>query len=53
VYLDWQVSGNLVITITNTGTPNAVLDGLFIDPTTSAPATTGSSTKAGTKTLGN
>jgi hypothetical protein len=30
VYLDWSVSGNLVITITKTGGANAVLSGLFI-----------------------
>ena len=53
VYLDWQVSGNLVITITSTGTPNAVLDGLFIDPTTSTTATTASFSEADTTTQGN
>jgi hypothetical protein len=31
-YLNWAVSGNLLITITNTGSPNAVLSGLFLDP---------------------
>ena len=34
VYLDWQVSGNLVITITRITGPNAVLSGLFFDPAT-------------------
>jgi hypothetical protein len=34
VYLDWKVSGNLVITITRTAGPNAVLNGLFLDGTT-------------------
>jgi hypothetical protein len=37
VYLDWAVSGNIVITITNKGPTNAVLSGLFLDaPTVSA-----------------
>ena len=31
VYLDWKVSGNLVITITRTAGANAVLNGLFLD----------------------
>ena len=30
VYLDWKVSGNLVITITDTAGTNAVLNGVFI-----------------------
>ncbi len=37
VYLNWQVSGNLVITITRTAGANAVLNGLFLDPTSSPP----------------
>ncbi len=37
VYLDWKVSGNVVITITTKGGPNAVLSGLFIDPTGNPP----------------
>jgi hypothetical protein len=32
VYLKWAVSGNIVITITNEGPENAVLSGLFFDP---------------------
>ena len=31
IYLDWQVSGNLLITITREAGANAVLNGLFID----------------------
>ena len=31
VYLDWKVSGNLVITITRKAGTNAVLNGLFLD----------------------
>ena len=31
VYLDWKVSGNLLITITQTAGTNAVLNGLFFD----------------------
>ena len=33
VYLDWTVSGNVVIKITETKGASAVLSGLFIDPT--------------------
>ena len=32
VYLNWQVSGDLVITITCTAGANAVLNGVFLDP---------------------
>ena len=35
-YLDWKVSGNLLITITRTAGANAVLNGLFLDGTTSS-----------------
>jgi hypothetical protein len=35
IYLDWNVSGNLVITITRITGPNAVLSGLFFDPPSS------------------
>jgi Domain of unknown function (DUF4082) len=38
-YLNWAVSGNLLITITNTGSPNAVLSGLFLGSTPAAPPT--------------
>ena len=34
VYLEWAVSGNIVITITSLSGPNAVLNGLFFDPLT-------------------
>ncbi len=34
VYLDWAVSGNVVITFTHLAGINAVLSGLFLDPTT-------------------
>ena len=33
IYLDWKVSGNLLITITRTAGANAVLNGLFLDST--------------------
>ena len=39
VYLEWTVSGNVVITITRKAGANAVLDGLFLDPTSSPPPT--------------
>jgi hypothetical protein len=38
VYDNWQVSGNVLITITKLTGANAVLSGLFIDPTTTLPA---------------
>ncbi len=38
LYLDYTVSGNILITITKTGGANAVLSGLFLDPS-SVPAT--------------
>ena len=38
VYLSWTISGNVLITITKTGGANAVLSGLFFDPTTTKPA---------------
>ena len=54
VYLDWKVSGNLVITITREAGPNAVLDGLFLDSTSSPPpGTTASFLQKDTTTQGN
>ena len=38
VYMSWTISGNVLITITKTGGANAVLSGLFFDPTTTLPA---------------
>jgi hypothetical protein len=35
VYLQWKVTGNVIITVTCTGGANAVIDGLFVDPPTS------------------
>ena len=52
VYLDWQVSGNLVITITDTAGANAVLNGLFIGSGTSTPTATASFVKKDTTTQG-
>src|SRR5262249_13034615 len=34
IYLDYAVSGDIRITITRTGGANAVLSGLFLDPST-------------------
>ncbi len=34
-YLNWTISGNVLLTITKTAGANAVLSGLFFDPTTS------------------
>ena len=54
VYLDYQVSGNLVITITRTAGVNAVLSGLFLDPTpTPTPTATASFVKQDSTTQGN
>ena len=39
VYLDYAVSGNVVITITRQAGDNAVLSGLFLDPTATTAAT--------------
>jgi glucose/arabinose dehydrogenase len=39
LYLDYQVSGHIRITITRTGGANAVLSGLFLDPPSVATAT--------------
>ena len=51
LYLDWKVSGNLLITITNQGPANAVLNGVFLDPPASA--STASVIKLDTTTQGN
>ncbi len=48
-YLDYAVSGNIVITITSTAGPNAVLSGLFLDP---APGATAMFLKQDTTTQG-
>ena len=32
VYLKWTVSGNILITITRLAGPNAIVNGLFLDP---------------------
>ena len=33
VYLDWRLAGNVVITVKSLAGPNAVVSGLFFDPT--------------------
>jgi hypothetical protein len=45
VYLDYALSGHIVITITRTAGPNAVLNGLFLDPTSTAPVSEDTSTQ--------
>ena len=47
VYLDWKVSGNLVITITRTAGANAVLNGIFIDGVLSSSDTSEATAAAG------
>ncbi len=37
IYLQWQLSGNVVITVKTLAGPNAVLSGLFIDPPAASP----------------
>ena len=49
-YLRWDVSGDVQITVTNTGGLNAVVSGLFIDPLTSATFVKTDSTTRGTYT---
>ena len=39
LYLDYAVSGNILIKITNSSNSNAVLNGLFLDPASTAPIT--------------
>ena len=48
VYMNYTISGNVLITITKTGGANAVLSGLFFDPTTTGPAVV----RAGNRTGG-
>ncbi len=50
VYLNWKVSGDVVITITRESGVNAVLSGIFIDP--SAPTSSATSLEAATTTQG-
>ncbi len=38
-YLNWTISGNVLITITKTAGANAVLSGLFFDPATTSKST--------------
>jgi hypothetical protein len=49
VYVRWQVSGNLVITVTRTGGANAVVSGLFFDA--ASPLTTAVMSSASTQDL--
>ena len=46
-YLNWMVSGNVLITIKNLTDANAVLSGLFFDPTPAASTSTSPSTGGG------
>ncbi len=39
-YLIWTISGNVLITVTNTGPTNGIVNGLFFDPTTTPVSTT-------------
>jgi uncharacterized repeat protein (TIGR03803 family) len=39
VYYNWEVSGNVLITFTREAGSNAILNGLFIDPSTSTSST--------------
>ncbi|HZW34270.1 MAG TPA: hypothetical protein VFF52_26340, partial [Isosphaeraceae bacterium] len=53
VYLQWNVSGHVVITVTRTGGCNAVLSGLFFDPPSGAPPATATLVGRNTTTQGN
>ena len=48
VYLDYAVSGHIVITITRTAGANAVLNGLFLDPSSTATPVKQDTTTQGT-----
>ena len=52
VYLDYAVSGNILITITKTGGANAVLSGLFLDPPATPPSAGATFLKQDTTTQG-
>jgi hypothetical protein len=52
VYLDYAVSGNIVITFTRTAGANAVLSGLFLDPASSPGTATATFLKEDTTTKG-
>jgi hypothetical protein len=44
VYLDWNISGNVLITITRLAGPNAVLSGLFLSPPSASASLVGTDT---------
>jgi hypothetical protein len=44
VYLDWNISGNVQITITRLAGPNAVLSGLFLSPPSASASLVGTDT---------
>ena len=48
LYLNYVVSGHIVITITRTAGPNAVLSGIFLDPVTAATLVKQDTTTQGT-----
>jgi subtilisin family serine protease len=54
-YLQWNISGHIVITVTNQAGMNAVVSGLFFDPPTSPPPSTATASfiKSDTTTQGN
>ena len=45
-YLEWTLSGDVVITVTNLGQPNAIISGLFFDPATAAAASSPAAARA-------
>ncbi len=51
-YLNWTISGNVLITITKTAGANAVLSGLFLDPAPTSP-TSATFLETDTTTQGN
>jgi hypothetical protein len=52
VYLKWNVSGNVLITITCLAGPNAVLSGLFLSPTSASASLAGTDTTTQGKWIG-
>ncbi len=53
VYLQWNVTGNVIITVTTLAGPNALVNGLFFDPPTTAAASSASFIAKDTATQGN
>ncbi len=53
VYLQWNVIGNVIITVKSLAGPNAIVDGLFVDPPTPVTTATAAFVDQDTATQGN